>query len=128
MPVSKILLAFTGCSIAAAATVTVSHREFDSTGSISLVGRQLGVTIPANSCATHLLCCNSLTYASDPSTAAILQLLGINVGGLYTVGLSCSPMSQVGISSIAGCAAEPVCCWWGAEYNYLVAIDCVAVN
>ncbi|KAF8187764.1 hypothetical protein BJ912DRAFT_969573 [Pholiota molesta] len=127
---TKLLLAMTGYTLAAATSMDIREAAA-SPSDTSFARRQMGVTIPANECATNLLCCNSLTYASDPATAAILQLLGINVGGLYTVGLTCQPMSYVGVvgsGAASQCAAQPLCCWWGAQYNYVVAIDCVAVN
>ncbi|KAF8887448.1 hypothetical protein CPB84DRAFT_1654737, partial [Gymnopilus junonius] len=64
---------------------------------------------PANLCATELLCCNSVSRAGDPSTAQLLALLGINISPTYTVGLSCSPITVVGIGG-SECNAEPVCC------------------
>ncbi|KAF9032803.1 hypothetical protein BJ165DRAFT_768945 [Panaeolus papilionaceus] len=75
----------------------------------------------------HLLCCNTYGYASDYNIAPILALLGVSIGGTYKVGLTCTPISILGgVSST--CTAQPLCCWWGAEYNYLVAIDCWPVD
>lgn len=95
--------------------------------------------MPASSCATEILCCNSVTYvrphsllpgtadqvriaqASDPSTAQLLALLGINIAGSYHVGVSCTPIAFVGAGS-GSCSAQPVCCWWGAQYVRVILI------
>ncbi|KJA16305.1 hypothetical protein HYPSUDRAFT_47514 [Hypholoma sublateritium FD-334 SS-4] len=120
------LLTFAVCSLAAATPgPAISIREPAS--SESLERRQLGIAVPASSCATEILCCNSVTYASDPSTAQLLALLGINVAGSYPIGVSCTPIAFVGVGT-GSCSAQPVCCWWGAQYGYLVAIDCTPID
>ncbi|PPQ69715.1 hypothetical protein CVT26_001632 [Gymnopilus dilepis] len=107
--------------LAAATNGDITARQ---QGELTIERRQFGE--PASLCATELLCCNTVQHAGDPSTAQILALLGISnlgVAGDYTVGLGCSPMSVVGIGG-SQCSAQPVCCWWGAEYAWIVAIDC----
>ncbi len=86
---------------------------------------------PASSCSTgDLKCCNSVksvssesrtslwfvltemlpTQASDPSTAALLGLLGIAAQGVTgQVGLTCSPVTVIGLANGA-CSAKAVCC------------------
>ncbi|PPQ69716.1 hypothetical protein CVT26_001633 [Gymnopilus dilepis] len=75
---------------------------------------------PASACAESLLCCNSLSSASDPGITQLLALLGISADSGYYVGLACTPI--IGIDANAGseCNAQPVCCWWGAQYTKLL--------
>jgi hypothetical protein len=55
---------------------------------------------PSNQCNTGTLqCCASTSTASDPSTAALLGLLGVVVQDVTTlVGVTCSPITGVGVS------------------------------
>lgn len=56
-------------------------------------------SIPISQCNTgDAQCCNSVTKASDPSTAALLGLLGIVVQGVdVLVGLTCTPITVIGV-------------------------------
>ena len=56
---------------------------------------------PASSCSTgDLQCCNTVTGANDPAATTILGLLGIVVQGVdVLVGLTCNPVSVVGINN-----------------------------
>ncbi len=53
------------------------------------------------SCSTgSIQCCDSVSKASDPTTSVLLGLLGVVVQGVdVLVGLTCSPISVVGVGS-----------------------------
>lgn len=42
-------------------------------------------------------CCNSVTQANNPVAALLIGLLGIVVGPTVAVGLTCSPLSIIGV-------------------------------
>jgi hypothetical protein len=54
-----------------------------------------------NQCTTEQQqCCNSLSKAGDPGTAALLGLLGIAVQSLdVVVGINCTPITVLGVGS-----------------------------
>ncbi|EIW85902.1 fungal hydrophobin, partial [Coniophora puteana RWD-64-598 SS2] len=85
-------------------------------------------TEPASQCDTgSLQCCNSVQKASDPSTNALLGLLGIVLDNLdVLVGITCSPI-QVLSSDGGSCTAEPVCCE-NNNFNGLISLGCSPVN
>ena len=58
-------------------------------------------TSPASQCNTGpVQCCDSTTTAGAPDAADVLSLLGVVVQDLdVVVGLSCSPISVVGLGS-----------------------------
>ncbi|KIM84788.1 hypothetical protein PILCRDRAFT_369141 [Piloderma croceum F 1598] len=91
----------------------------------------LAVAVPTGStgqCSTAKQnCCKQVQEASDPDTNSLLGLLGIVADVQGLVGLSCSPLSVVGISS--GCAETqtPVCCN-NNEFNGLINIGCTPIN
>ncbi|TDL27147.1 fungal hydrophobin [Rickenella mellea] len=72
-------------------------------------------------------CCNSLTTAGDPAVAQQLGLLGINLQDLNVpIGLTCSPITVIGISGGSSCNSETVCC--DTEGNGGIAVGCIPVN
>ncbi|KAH8119784.1 hydrophobin-251 [Phellopilus nigrolimitatus] len=80
-----------------------------------------------SSCNTGSLeCCNSVQSASSPQAASLLGLLGVVLGADVPVGLTCSPLSVVGLSS-SSCTADPVCCS-GNNYSGLVVVGCSPIN
>ena len=56
---------------------------------------------PASSCSTGpIQCCNSVQSAKSPAAAGLLSLLGIVLQNLdVDVGLTCSPITVVGVGS-----------------------------
>ncbi|KAH7921165.1 fungal hydrophobin, partial [Leucogyrophana mollusca] len=86
-------------------------------------------TEPASQCDTgDLQCCNSVESASSPSATALLGLLGIVLSSVdVLVGLTCDPISAIGIGSGATCNAEPVCCE-NNSFNGLISLGCSPVN
>ena len=56
-------------------------------------------------------CCNTVGSASDPGIATELGLLGVVVQDANVlVGITCTPISVIGIGSGCQANAEPVCC------------------
>ncbi|KAF8154240.1 hydrophobin-251 [Crassisporium funariophilum] len=85
-------------------------------------------TTPASQCNTgDLQCCNSAQAANSAAVAPLLGLLGIVVQDVTAlVGLTCSPISVIGIAGNS-CSAQPVCCS-NNSFNGLVALGCTPVN
>ncbi|KAK1222057.1 hypothetical protein PQX77_015122 [Marasmius sp. AFHP31] len=83
---------------------------------------------PASDCATgDLQCCESTGTAKDPSIAAVLAAIGVDVSDLNVlVGLTCSPITVIGGGN-GGCSASPVCCS-DNSHGGLVSIGCVPVD
>ncbi|THH11957.1 hypothetical protein EW146_g7871 [Bondarzewia mesenterica] len=90
-----------------------------------ILARQL----PASQCNTgDLQCCNTVESASAPSAATLLGLLGIVLQGVdVLVGLTCTPITVIGLGSGADCVQQPVCCE-NNNFNGLINIGCTPVN
>ncbi|KAK0212025.1 hydrophobin-251 [Armillaria fumosa] len=74
-------------------------------------------------------CCESTQNPSDlsPSTVALLGLLGVVVGDLTAdVGLTCSPISVIGVGGTS-CDAQAVCCD-DNKFNGVIALGCSPIN
>ncbi|KDQ62766.1 hypothetical protein JAAARDRAFT_91633, partial [Jaapia argillacea MUCL 33604] len=86
-------------------------------------------TEPASSCTTGpIQCCNTVESASSPAAAGVLAGLGIVVQDVNAlVGLTCSPITAVGVGSGSSCSASPVCCT-DSSHGGIVSIGCVPVT
>ncbi|TBU30085.1 fungal hydrophobin [Dichomitus squalens] len=84
---------------------------------------------PASSCATApVQCCDTVEKASDPSISKELGLLGVVVQDVDAlVGLTCSPITVIGVGSGSSCSANAVCCD-DNSFGGLVSIGCVPVD
>ncbi|KAM5537115.1 hypothetical protein V8D89_009261 [Ganoderma adspersum] len=84
---------------------------------------------PPSSCSTGpIQCCNTVEKASDAGAAAILGLLGIVLQDLNVlVGLTCSPISVIGVGGSNSCSANAVCCQ-NNNVGGLISIGCVPVQ
>ncbi|KAK0199590.1 hydrophobin-251 [Desarmillaria ectypa] len=74
-------------------------------------------------------CCDSTENPNNlsPSTTALMALLGIVAGDITaTVGLTCSPISVIGVGG-TNCNAQPVCCD-NNNFNGLIALGCTPIN
>ncbi|KAF9444941.1 hypothetical protein P691DRAFT_676669, partial [Macrolepiota fuliginosa MF-IS2] len=70
---------------------------------------------------------NSVQDASNPTVGTLATLLGIVLGPITgQVGLTCSPLSIVGVSGNS-CSAQPVCCT-GNNVNGPIVAGCSPVN
>ncbi|KAJ3887973.1 hydrophobin 2 [Lentinula edodes] len=83
---------------------------------------------PASSCTTGpVQCCDSTESASSTSATALLGLLGIVLQDLNVlVGLTCSPVTVIGVSG-SSCSAQAVCCE-DNSHGGLISIGCVPVT
>ncbi|KAI0738361.1 fungal hydrophobin [Daedaleopsis nitida] len=84
---------------------------------------------PPSSCSTGpIQCCDSTANASDPAAAGLLSLLGIVVQGVdVLVGLTCSPLTVVGVGAGGSCNAQTVCCE-DNSHGGLISIGCLPVT
>ncbi|KAI0070167.1 fungal hydrophobin [Panus rudis PR-1116 ss-1] len=84
---------------------------------------------PASSCSTApIQCCESTTSAGSATGAALLKGLGIVVQDVDALlGLTCSPISVVGVGSGSACSTTAVCCE-DNSHGGLVSIGCVPVT
>ncbi|TFK35245.1 hydrophobin, partial [Crucibulum laeve] len=72
-------------------------------------------------------CCNSVQAASSTGVAALLGLLGIVVQDVTAlVGLTCSPISVIGIGGNS-CTAQTVCCE-DNSFHGIVALGCTPIS
>ncbi|KDQ62778.1 hypothetical protein JAAARDRAFT_190058 [Jaapia argillacea MUCL 33604] len=83
----------------------------------------------AQSCNTGpIQCCDTVEEASSPAAAGILASLGIVVQDVTAlVGLTCSPITVIGVGSGSACSAHPVCCT-DNSYGGLISIGCAPVT
>ncbi|KAF5316703.1 hypothetical protein D9619_006800 [Psilocybe cf. subviscida] len=83
---------------------------------------------PSNQCnGGTLQCCNSVQSASNPLVGLLAGLLGIVLGPITgQVGLTCSPLSVVGISGTS-CSQQSVCCT-GNNFNGAIVVGCTPIN
>ncbi|RDX51667.1 fungal hydrophobin [Lentinus brumalis] len=79
------------------------------------------------SCSTgSIQCCDSVSKASDPTTSVLLGLLGVVVQGVdVLVGLTCSPISVVGVGS-SSCSSNVVCCE-NNNVGGLISVGCLPI-
>ncbi|KAJ7274638.1 hydrophobin-251 [Mycena rebaudengoi] len=86
-------------------------------------GAPHGTVKSAASCSTgNLQCCNSIQSASNPTVSLLLGLLGVVVPDTSLVGLTCTPITDIGT-----CNASPACCE-NNSFNGLISLRCVPVN
>ncbi|KAI0701320.1 hydrophobin [Cytidiella melzeri] len=81
------------------------------------------------SCDTgSIQCCQSTESASSASGTALLKSIGVVVTDPdVLLGLTCSPISVIGVGSGTACDASPVCCE-NNSFGSLVSIGCVPVS
>ncbi|OSD02177.1 hydrophobin 2 [Trametes coccinea BRFM310] len=80
-------------------------------------------------CSTGAIqCCQQTTTANSAAGAAILGLLGIVVQDVNAlIGLTCSPISVVGVGGSDACSANAVCCE-DNSHGGLVSIGCLPIS
>ncbi|KDQ55051.1 hypothetical protein JAAARDRAFT_692493 [Jaapia argillacea MUCL 33604] len=85
--------------------------------------------IPASQCTTGpIQCCDTVESASSPAAAGILASIGVVVQDVTAlVGLTCSPITVIGVGSGSSCSASPVCCT-DNSHGGLISIGCVPVT
>ncbi|TFK32034.1 fungal hydrophobin [Crucibulum laeve] len=82
----------------------------------------------ADTCSTGTVqCCNSVQSANSGAVSLLAGLLGIVLGPITgQVGLTCSPLSVIGIGSNS-CNAQTVCCT-GNSFSGLIVLGCTPIN
>ncbi|KAI0355220.1 hydrophobin 1 [Trametes cingulata] len=80
-------------------------------------------------CSTgDIQCCQSTETAGSAAGAALLGLLGIVVQDVNVLlGVTCSPITVIGVGSGGSCDAQAVCCQ-DNSHGGLVSIGCVPVT
>ncbi|KAF5365947.1 hypothetical protein D9758_006729 [Tetrapyrgos nigripes] len=74
-------------------------------------------------------CCQSVQDSKnlDYTALGLLGLLGVVVGDITAqVGVTCSPISAVGVGGNS-CTAQPVCCS-NNSFNGVIALGCTPIN
>ncbi|KAK0223668.1 hydrophobin 2 [Armillaria fumosa] len=72
-------------------------------------------------------CCQSVQSSTSTPVATLLGLLGVVLGSVdANVGVTCSPISVIGVGGNA-CSAQTVCCE-DNSFNGLVALGCTPIN
>ena len=67
---------------------------------VTVTSTAAGSSATGSTCSTGpIQCCQQVTQADNPVASLLLGLLGIVLGPDVTVGLTCSPLSVVGIGS-----------------------------
>ncbi|KAH7927952.1 fungal hydrophobin [Leucogyrophana mollusca] len=119
------LYAVAACSVFAVATPWDTTTPVTKTVTVTATAPATTVTEPATQCNTGpVQCCDSV----ESAMTTLLGLLGIVLTDLdILVGLTCSPISAVGIGSGATCNAEPVCCE-NNNFSGLISLGCSPVN
>ncbi|KAM5545795.1 hypothetical protein V8D89_000833 [Ganoderma adspersum] len=66
----------------------------------------------STSCSTgSIQCCESVQAASSPAAASLLASIGVVVQDVTTpIGITCSPISVIGVGGSDACSADTVCC------------------
>ncbi|KAH9940201.1 hydrophobin [Epithele typhae] len=83
----------------------------------------------AQTCSTGILqCCELVEKASDPAAAAVLKSIGVVVQDVDTlIGLTCSPITVIGVGTGDSCSASTVCCD-DNSHGSLISVGCVPVT
>ncbi|EIW61062.1 fungal hydrophobin [Trametes versicolor FP-101664 SS1] len=83
----------------------------------------------SGSCSTGpVQCCQSTETAGSTAGSALLGSLGIVVQDVNVlVGVTCSPITVVGVGSGGSCSAQTVCCS-DNSHGGLVSIGCAPVT
>ncbi|KAK0474294.1 hydrophobin-251 [Armillaria luteobubalina] len=105
------------------ATATILPREGGDSATCSAAGTTQCCQSTENICLTS----SPLPSNLSPSTVALLGLLGVIVGDLTAdVGLTCSPISVIGVGGTS-CDAQTVCCD-DNNFNGVIALGCSPIN
>nr|ABA46363.1 hydrophobin 1 [Heterobasidion annosum] len=106
---------------------TTTHPPVTTT--VTVTAPATTTTIPASQCNTgDAQCCNSVQSATAPAVTSLLGLLGIVLEDINVlVGLSCDPISVIGVGGGANCVQQPVCCE-NNNFNGLINIGCTPIN
>ncbi|KAI0826132.1 fungal hydrophobin-domain-containing protein [Irpex lacteus] len=127
------LLAFTTLAVA---TPAPAEKRWGSptttpatTTTVTVTAPATTTTISAGNCNTgSIQCCNSVESANSSAASTILGLLGIVLTDpSVLVGLTCSPISVIGVGTGSSCSARPVCCE-NNSFGSLISIGCIPIS
>ncbi|KAL9709224.1 hypothetical protein Ac2012v2_007578 [Leucoagaricus gongylophorus] len=79
-------------------------------------------SVPTQCNSGSVQCCNKTSFGGDPAVNLIARRLGIALPANIVVGLTCSPLSVIGIGG-NNCNTQPVCCQ-NNNFNGLIAVGC----
>ncbi|KAI9060704.1 fungal hydrophobin [Trametes sanguinea] len=84
---------------------------------------------PEASCSSGAIqCCQSVEPANSATAANLLKSIGVVVQDVTAqIGITCSPISVVGVGGSDACSANTVCCE-NNSFGGLVAIGCAPVS
>jgi len=68
-------------------------------------------------------CCDKVQNADAPQAAQALGSLGLQVAADVLVGLTCTPITVIGVAG-SSCSQQPVCCN-NNNFNGVVALGCI---
>nr|QHB50199.1 fruiting body protein SC4 [Sparassis latifolia] len=75
-----------------------------------------------------LQCCNSVISPDSTEGLGLLGLIGVAVGSVTgSLGVTCSPITVIGVLGGSSCEANPVCCT-DNSYGNLVSLGCIPVS
>ncbi|KDQ26241.1 class I hydrophobin superfamily [Pleurotus ostreatus PC15] len=124
-----ILLAFSGELFKRINTSPIVHveRRTNPTTTVTVTTKPSPTPISPNQCNTNKIqCCNSVQSSDAPLLTGLLGLLGIVLQGVIPIGVTCSPISVIGIGGNS-CSAQTVCCE-NNTFNGVIAIGCTPIN
>ncbi|KAL1752704.1 hydrophobin [Schizophyllum commune] len=83
---------------------------------------------PASCSGGGVYCCNKTVDHNDKSIQKQLSLVGVTAGSIHDlVGLTCTPITAIGVGSGAQCSAQSVCCSKSYQ-NGLVNVNCTPIK
>ncbi|KAI0093406.1 fungal hydrophobin-domain-containing protein [Irpex rosettiformis] len=99
------------------------------TKTVTVTAPATTTTISSGNCNTGpIQCCQSVQSANTPAVTTLLGLLGVVLSDLdVLVGLTCSPISVIGVGAGSACNASPVCCE-NNSFGSVISIGCIPVN
>ncbi|EJD00348.1 hydrophobin-domain-containing protein [Fomitiporia mediterranea MF3/22] len=103
-----------------------SHENPPATTTVTITS---GPAPSSGSCNTGpVQCCNSVEPASSENASKQLGLLGIVLQDVnIPIGITCNPISVLGLGSSGTCNAQTVCCE-NNNFNGLINIGCTPIN
>ncbi|KAF8961856.1 fungal hydrophobin-domain-containing protein [Flammula alnicola] len=130
------LLAAAAATVSAKPTETNAHRMARGLGPLppsrraptGVAGaRRSSPSGISNSCNTGSVhCCNSVEQSNSSNVGLVAGLLGLVLPANVLVGLTCSPLSGVGVGGNS-CSQQPVCCE-NNHFNGLIVVGCSPIN
>ncbi|KAH8822408.1 fungal hydrophobin [Flagelloscypha sp. PMI_526] len=93
---------------------------------VAMARRSQTSETPSQCNAGPVQCCSSVTHANDDTASFLLDYFKQDVSDDTAVGMTCSPLSVIGIGGNS-CSSQPVCCE-NNNFNGIIAIGCSPIN